>query len=343
MGLGVLRPADLAWESFSAGVRFTAEWADAARRLTARKLGYGIWRVPPGKASVPYHYHLVNEELAVVLEGAPSVRLEGAEIRLGPGDVVAMPPGESSAHQFLNRADRPARMILFSTMASRDWVGYPDSGKEMVVVAGMAREPAHGRLLFRGDRILRGEDTGPYFLGEPTDEPLADPGPEPAEPDRRVVRTAAMAWEPYRVGRFRASRKAVGRTGGCRLLGCSLYRVDPGERSGPFHAHHVNEEAFVVLRGRGTLRTEQGEAEIGPGDVLGGPPGPGSAHQLRASERQSLEILAVSTMEEPEVVEYPDSGEVRVLVGSPPGGDVLARTLDLRTLKGSGESREVER
>lgn len=342
MGLGVLRPRDLVWEAFAEGARFGAEWADAARRLGARKLGYGVWTVPPGKASVPYHYHLVNEEMAVVLEGEPSVRLDGAEIRLAPGDVVAMPPGERAAHQFLNRADRPARMILFSTMLPRDWVGYPDSGKELVVVTGMARDPAHGRRLLRGDRILRGEDTGPYFLDEPTGEPLGEPGPEPAEPDRRVVRTGSMEWEPH-PGPFRASRKAVGRAGGCRLLGCSLYRVDPGERWGPFHAHHVNEEAFVVLRGRGILRTEEVEVEVGPHDLVGGPPGPGSAHQLRGVGEEPLDVLAVSTMEEPEVVEYPDSGEVRVLVGSPPGGDVVARTLDLVAPMKAGESREVER
>lgn len=327
--VAVLRPDELEWESFESGVRFGAEWADLSRRLGAAKLGYGAWVLRPGRVSVPYHYHLVNEELALVLEGEPSIRLDGAETRLGPGDVVAMPPGEASAHQLFNRSGSPARLVLFSTMEPHDWVGYPDSGKEMVRASGLARDPSRGTLLFKGDRILTGEADGPYFLGEPVDEPLGDPGPAPAEPDGRIVRVAALEWEPYTVGRFRAARKGIGAAGGARRLGCSAYRVEPGERPGPFHAHRVNEEAFVVLSGRGALRTLDGEVEIGPGDVAACPPGPGSAHALRAIGEAPLEILAISTMEEPEIVEYPDTGEVRVLAGSPPGGDVMARTLDL--------------
>ncbi len=292
---------------------------------------------------MPYHYHLVNEELAVVLEGEPAVRLDGAEIRLAPGDVVAMPPGEGSAHQFLNRTDRAVRMILFSTMIPGDWVRYPDSGKEMVTIDGLERDPARGRLLFTGDRILSGEGGGPYFLDEPADEPLGEPPADPPEGDRRVVRTGTLEWVAFGAGAFRASRRAIGEAGGCRRLGCSLYRVDPGERPGPFHAHHVNEEAFVALRGRGTLRTPAGEIPVGPGDVIGCPPGPESAHQFLAGGDEPLEILAVSTMEEPEIVEYPDLGEVRVMAGSPPGGDVLARTIDLVARKRGGEAREVER
>lgn len=339
MTVGVLRPGEREWETFRSGVRFAAEWADLSRRLGARKLGYGAWVVPPGKATVPYHYHLVNEEMVLVLEGAPSIRLDGAETRLGPGDVVALPPGESSAHQILNRGAEPARMILFSTTEPRDWVGYPDSGKELVTVSELARDQSRGTVLFKDDRILTRGASGPWFEDEPVDEPLGEPGPEPDPPDPRVVRVDALPWVPYRAGRFRASRKAIGAAGGARLLGCSAYRVEPGQRPGPYHAHRVNEEAFVVRAGRGALRTAAGEVEIGPEDVVACPPGPDSAHALRASAEEPLEVLAVSTMEEPEIVEYPDTGEVRVLAGSPPGGEVLARTLDLSFRKDRGTER----
>lgn len=107
MSVAVLGPDALEWEPFEGGTRFVAEWEDLSRRLGASKLGYGRWSIPPGKASVPPHYHLVNEELAVVLEGEPSIRLDGAEHRLAPGDVVALPAGESSAHQLRVRGPIP--------------------------------------------------------------------------------------------------------------------------------------------------------------------------------------------------------------------------------------------
>ena len=51
MGLKVVNFSELEWKEWmSQGVRFGAQWAHLADRLGARKLGYGSWIVPPGKA-----------------------------------------------------------------------------------------------------------------------------------------------------------------------------------------------------------------------------------------------------------------------------------------------------
>jgi uncharacterized cupin superfamily protein len=49
-----------------------------------------------------------------------------------------------------------------------------------------------------------------------------------------------------------------------------------------------------------------------------------------------LRYLAVSTMEEPEICEYPDSGKFSVVVGSPPGGDLGARRVHTMHRKRDG-------
>ena len=36
----------------------------------AERLGASVYVVPPGDATFPYHYHLANEELLIVLSGA---------------------------------------------------------------------------------------------------------------------------------------------------------------------------------------------------------------------------------------------------------------------------------
>jgi uncharacterized cupin superfamily protein len=38
------------------------------------------------------------------------------------------------------------------------------------------------------------------------------------------------------------------------LIGASMYEVEPGDRQGPFHTHHANEEWVIVLRGEPTRR-----------------------------------------------------------------------------------------
>ena len=328
MDVGLVNLGDLEYEKFERGVRFGADWADVSRRIGGRKLGAGHWIVPPGRVTVPYHAHLVNEELAFVLGGEIWVRLDGREHRLDAGDLVAMPPGPDSAHTFLNRSDRPANLLLVSTMIDRDVIDYLDSGKRAVRVGHVAGENETVTLRIRDDRLLALDDDA-YFEFEPVDEP---PGPAPETPedrDPRIVTIDLVVEEPYELGPFRAVRKRVGRVAGARLLGVSQYRVAPGDRTWPYHFQHVNEELFFVRRGHGELRTPDGPRGLRPGDFVLCPPGAGGAHAIRNTGDGPLEVLALSTMEEPEISEYPDSGKIYVLVGAPPGGDATARQIDL--------------
>ena len=51
----------------------------------------------------------------------------------------------------------------------------------------------------------------------------------------------------------------VGAHTDAELIGASMYEVEPGNKQGPFHTHHANEEWAIVLRGEPTLRTHEGE------------------------------------------------------------------------------------
>lgn len=329
MSVGVVNLGDLEYEKqFEGGVRFATDWGDISRRLGGRKLGAGHWIVPPGRASVPYHAHLVNEEFVFVLGGEIRVRLNGQVFPLTAGDLVALPPGPDGVHQLLNYSDRPSNFILASTMIEREVVDYPDSGKRGIGVAGLTGDTPMTRIMLQDGELL-GPDPSTYFRGEPIDEPLGEP-PDPLDArNPRIVSVEEVTWERYEMGPFRADRKRLSRAAGARLLGYSLYRVAPGDRMWPYHFQHVNEELFFVRRGYGELRTPDGARALRPGDFVLCPPGPGGAHGLRNTGDGPLEILALSTMEEPEISEYPDSGKIYVLVGAPPGGDAAARTVDL--------------
>lgn len=102
----------------------------------------------------------------------------------------------------------------------------------------------------------------------------------------------------------------VGRRLGAELIGGSVYELDPGQRTFPYHLHHSNEEWLVVLRGRPTLRSPEGEQELTEGDVVCFRRGPEGAHQVINRTDETARILMLSTMIMPEVVEYPDSGKV---------------------------------
>ena len=92
-------------------------------------------------------------------------------------------------------------------------------------------------------------------------------------------------------------------------LGASLYELDPGNFV-VYHFHHRSEELLIVLRGRPTLRTEDGERELDEGDVVHFPVGPAGSHAVRNESDDVVRIVMVSTLGAPEVVEYPDLGQI---------------------------------
>jgi uncharacterized cupin superfamily protein len=139
--------------------------------------------------------------------------------------------------------------------------------------------------------------------------------------DPHVIRSAALKWEKDSKGdRFGWRRKSLAAAAGGKKLGCSLYELPPGKRSWPYHYHCANEEAIYVLEGEGTLRLAGREHAIGAGDYVALPVGRDGAHQIVNASEKPLRYLCLSTMIEPEVAVYPDSGKVGLFAGSAPGG-----------------------
>ncbi len=116
------------------------------------------------------------------------------------------------------------------------------------------------------------------------------------------------------------SRRELGNAADGDELGASLYEIPPDGRSWPYHYHTANEEALYVLEGSGVLRHESGESELKEGDYVVLPADESGGHQVVNTGDEPLEILAVSTMNEPDVTVYPEMEKIGVFVGSPPGG-----------------------
>ena len=123
-------------------------------------------------------------------------------------------------------------------------------------------------------------------------------------------------------------RMRAGRRLGGEMLGASVYELPPGQGTWPYHLHHANEELLLVLEGAPTLRSPAGERELSPGDAVIFPRGPAGAHQVRNASGRPARILIVSTMVEPEIGEYPDSGKFGLFAGVAPGGVTDERTLE---------------
>ena len=92
-------------------------------------------------------------------------------------------------------------------------------------------------------------------------------------------------------------------------LGASVYELGPGNTTA-YHYHHGSEELVIVLRGRPTLRTPEGERQLAEGEVVNFTTGPAGAHGLRNDTDEPTRFVVAGIRVSPEVVEYPDTKQV---------------------------------
>lgn len=76
-----------------------------------------------------------------------------------------------------------------------------------------------------------------------------------------------------------------------------------------------------MLAGEGRIRGPDGTEPLAAGDYVVLPAGEEGGHRVVNDGGDALRYLAVSTMRDPDVTVYPDSGKVGVFAGAPPGGD----------------------
>lgn len=123
------RPADFAPKGDAAN-QFEVRIGRIANMIGARKLGYSITIVPPGKSAYPFHSHRINEEMFFVLQGSGEVRFGPDTFPIRSGDFIACPPGgPETAHQMRNTGTEELKFFAVSTLLSPEINEYPDSEK----------------------------------------------------------------------------------------------------------------------------------------------------------------------------------------------------------------------
>jgi uncharacterized cupin superfamily protein len=120
---------------------------------------------------------------------------------------------------------------------------------------------------------------------------------------------------------WRVRAVLVGQRIGGELIGASMSEIEPGSKLWPYHTHYANEEWVIVLGGEPTLRTVDGEQQLHEGDVVCFRRGKDGAHQIVNRTDSRIRVLMLSTMIDPESIEYLDTG--KVLVKDAAGEDVM--------------------
>jgi uncharacterized cupin superfamily protein len=121
---------------------------------------------------------------------------------------------------------------------------------------------------------------------------------------------------------WRTRNLGVGRRLGAERIGATVYEIEPGQRTFPYHYHLALEEMLVVLEGAPTVRQPSGDRTLAPGDALLFPRGEGGGHQIRNDTDSPVRVLMLSSKADVEVAVYPDSNKVGAMGAAPDGTSV---------------------
>ena len=124
--------------------------------------------------------------------------------------------------------------------------------------------------------------------------------------------------------RFESHATRLGGAIGAKSLGAQYMVVPAGKSAFPRHCHHNNEEMFIILEGEGIYRFGDESYPVKTGDICAAPAGGvATAHQVTNTGKGDLRYLAISTRNDPDICEYPDSGKFMIESGIPAGGGIM--------------------
>lgn len=125
---------DIPWEASHESERFGGR----AKHLTYAAVGrhYHVGMLiespAPGKRLAPRHYHMLEEEHALILEGQVTLLLGDQQYDMTPGDYVCFPAGVKIPHAFVNGGSGPCSYLMIGEHNPNEVCVYPDSNKIMV-------------------------------------------------------------------------------------------------------------------------------------------------------------------------------------------------------------------
>jgi uncharacterized cupin superfamily protein len=118
-----------------------AEWQQRGNwrfiDLSGKHLGVRIEALTPGGTSSIHHFHSVEEEHVLLLEGSATLHLGDSDVTLEEGDHVWFEAGVEEAHHLENRGDTDCRILVFGERKTGDVVVYPEKGVMLVKALGL--------------------------------------------------------------------------------------------------------------------------------------------------------------------------------------------------------------
>lgn len=303
---GVVATENVPWTVFEQGDRFGARYRHLSEAAMGAPwhVGVAIEELPPGRQTAPFHFHMLEEEHVLILEGSCTLRLGAEQRTLRQGDYVCYPAGQKAGHCMINETDRPCRYLIVGANIPHEVCVYPDSAK--VRVRWLGEHYDRRRLLDYWDRETGSGASGPAPSHAPDD-------PAPLQP----VAVEDIPWRDWsQGGRFggrirHLTRAALGERD--YRIGIVLEELSPGRQSCPLHFHLLEEEHVLVLEGAMTLRLDDNRVSLKAGDFASFPAARQVGHCFINETDVPCRYVVIGENNPNEVCVYPDSNKISVI------------------------------
>lgn len=125
---------EISWVPWSEGSRFGGRVRHLTKAAVGReyRVGVLIEELGVGMQSAPAHYHMLEEEQALILSGRGTLRLGDTTFDVKPWDYVCFPAAQAAGHCFINTGAEPLRYLMIGERNPVDVCVYTDSNKMAV-------------------------------------------------------------------------------------------------------------------------------------------------------------------------------------------------------------------
>lgn len=255
--------------------------ADFSRNLGTEKIAAHWIKLPPGQRSSTPHAESHEEEFVYIVSGCPHAWINGYIYPLEPNMVVGFPAGTGIAHTFINNTQEDVEMIVLGER----------SKKENKYIY-----PIHPELIEEHKNFWWTEwpkqNIGPH---------KADPGDLNHQKDWREFSFIKKIDEHERKKGFSYPGDNETFSQGVRLtdhldmkaIGVWHEVMKSGKRSSWPHAHKIEEELAVLIKGNAKVWLNGFVYDMRPGDCVYFKPGTNITHVLMNESTANIEFLGI--------------------------------------------------
>jgi uncharacterized cupin superfamily protein len=118
------------------------------------QFGANIVYLQPGAVASLRHWHLTEDEFAIVLTGELVLAEDTGEAVMRAGDCAAWPAGVPNGHRFENRSSEAASFLVVGTRKEREVATYTEVDMQVHVAHGEIRFTYHDGSDWAGPRDL---------------------------------------------------------------------------------------------------------------------------------------------------------------------------------------------